>query len=78
MRDQDNGASVDLGNYADEYLFQEVANRLKRHFRLRAGTDFRFGAFEFVFHDGRFQGIDAKSKHKLYLSPARLAVIKNQ
>lgn len=67
----------DLGNhglsaYMDEELLEEVARRLQKRFKKRHGTDFRYGTFEFVFHDGRFQSVEERPRSKGYVSHLRL------
>ena len=56
----------------DEALFEEVAVRLKQLYRRQNGNDFLFGCFEFIFHQGRFQGIEERPRYKRYRSPVRL------
>ncbi len=56
----------------DEILFEEVASRLKRLYRKHYHLEFLYGCFEFVFHDGRFQGIEERPRYKRYRSPQRI------
>lgn len=59
---------IPLKNFSDEAIFEEVAERLKRRYGERSGMEFRFGEIAFVFHEGRFQGIEERSNLKLYKS----------
>jgi hypothetical protein len=62
-----------LEDIPDTTLFEEVAARLKRLFRAQHGLDFIFGAFEFTFHDGRFQYIEERPMFRRYRSLGRNA-----
>lgn len=64
-----------ITSISDEALFEEVASRLKRLYRKQHGLEFLFGCFEFVFHQGRFQGIEDRPRYKRYRSPERLNAI---
>lgn len=66
--DSDSGM---LAATPDDHVFEEAARRLKRAFLKRTGVDFRHGHFEFLFHDGRFQGIEEHYRARPYLSPGR-------
>lgn len=61
-----------LSSAPDSVLFEEAAARLKRLYHEQHGIDFLFGCFEFIFHEGRFQGIEERSRYKRYRSPGRL------
>ena len=56
----------------DEMLFEEVAHRLKRLYRRQHQLEFLYGCFEFIFHEGRFQGIEERPRFKRYRSPNRM------
>lgn len=60
-----------LESVPDATLFEEVAKRLKRLYQTQHGLDFLFGVFEFIFHDGRFQGIEERPRFKRYRSLGR-------
>jgi hypothetical protein len=67
----------DFGNrgltaYSDEELLEETALRLQKRFKKKHGSDFRYGSFEFVFHDGRFQSVEERPRSKGYVSHLRL------
>ena len=66
------GKSTGIDNVTDEVLFEEVASRLKRLYRKQHHLEFLYGCFEFVFHDGRFQGIEDRPRYKRYRSPQRI------
>jgi len=66
---------VSFEGITDAALFEEVARRLKRLYRSEHGLDFLYGCFEFIFHDGRFQGIEDRPRNKRYKSPGRLSPV---
>lgn len=55
-----------LKTFTNEALFEEVAERLKRLHLQSSGKEFLYGEISFVFHDGRFQGVEERSKLRLY------------
>ncbi|MGK5086977.1 hypothetical protein WDW86_05420 [Bdellovibrionota bacterium FG-2] len=59
----------------DSTLFEEVASRLRKVYHRQHGMEFLYGCFEFVFHEGRFQGIEDRPRYKRYKSPARLTTV---
>lgn len=61
----------ELSTLSDEMIFEEAAVRLKRQFLKDSGRDFKYGCFRFVFHDGRFQGVEDHPMNKRYWSPKR-------
>jgi hypothetical protein len=61
-----------LDNCSDELLFEEAARRLQTRYRRRHGSDFRYGSFNFIFHDGRFQSVEERPRSKGYVSYLRL------
>lgn len=63
---------MSIAGLPDELLFEEVASRLKRIYRRQHQLDFLYGCFEFIFHDGRFQGIEERPRFKRYRSPQRM------
>lgn len=56
---------------SDEQVFEEAAKRLKKQFLDETGSEFMYGTFRFVFHDGRFQAVEEWPRSKRYLSPSR-------
>lgn len=52
-------------------FLQEVAQRLKDQYLKEHGSEFKFGTFRFVFHKGRFQGVEECLRNKKYFSPIR-------
>jgi len=58
--------STDLVQISSKQLFEEVAKRLMEIYKAEHGQEFRFGIFEFVVHDGRFQGIEEHAKNKRF------------
>ena len=53
-------SKIGLEMFSDNSVVEEAARRLQKKFLEINGVDFRFGRFEFVFHDGKFQGIDER------------------
>lgn len=60
-----------LITHSDEAVFEEAARRLRQQYARKNGGEFLHGRFEFIFHDGRFQGIEEHHRAKIYLSPKR-------
>ncbi|MBS1983555.1 MAG: hypothetical protein JST16_05225 [Bdellovibrionales bacterium] len=59
-------------NLSDEFVFEEAARRLRARYRKRYGSEFRYGSFDFIFHDGRFQSVEERPRSKGYISHLRL------
>lgn len=66
---------VALESMSDPVLFEEVARRLKRQYRHQHGMEFQYGCFEFIFHEGRFQGVEDRPRYRRYKSPGRLTPV---
>lgn len=52
-------------------FLEEVARRLKEQYLKDRGTEFLFGTFRFVFHKGRFQGLEEWPRNKKYVNSSR-------
>ena len=65
----------DLTNVPDATLFEETATRLRRVYRKGHGIEFLYGCFEFIFHEGRFQGVEERPRFRFYRSQPALAGI---
>lgn len=63
--------AVGLSELTDEAILEEAAARLQVQYARENGTHLLFGTFRFVFHDGRFQGVEDWPRNKRYLSPER-------
>ena len=63
---------------SDSLILEEAAARLKAQFLKENGSDFLYGTFRFVFHDGRFQGVEDWPRNKRYLSPERFTKSSNK
>ncbi len=61
-------STTDLAPVPDSLLFEEVANRLRRIYRKSHGIEFLYGCFAFIFHEGRFQGVEEKPRFRFYKS----------
>ncbi len=55
----------------DEEILEEAAARLQSQYTRENGNKLKYGTFRFVFHDGRFQGVEDWPRNKRYLSAAR-------
>lgn len=64
--------STTIENSSDEEIFEETAKRLRKQYRVEHGLDFLYGCFEFIFHDGAFQGIEDRPRYKRYRSNNKL------
>jgi len=60
-----------LAEFPDELVLEEAADRLRHQFARDNGHEFLFGSFRFVYHEGRFQGVEDWPRNKRYVSPAR-------
>ncbi len=60
-----------LLNISDELILEEAARRLKTQFEKENRRTFMYGSFRFLFHDGRFQGVEDWPRNKRYQSPRR-------
>ncbi len=60
-----------LSHLSDESILEEAALRLQAQYARENGNNLLFGTFRFVFHDGRFQGVEDWPRNKRYLSPER-------
>ena len=69
MKEQNqNHQKPDLDPVSDKDLFEEVASRLKRIYRKGHGKDFLFEFFSFIFHEGKFQGVEENPRFRFYKS----------
>lgn len=57
---------IALKTFNNDDLFEEVAHRLKRLHLEKSGKEFLFGEIVFVFHDGKFQGVEERSKLRIF------------
>jgi hypothetical protein len=55
-----------LKTFTNEALFEEVTHRLKRLHRDMTGREFQFGEIALIFRDGKLQGIEERSKNRLF------------
>ena len=60
---------IALKTFTNDAIFEEVVHRLKRLYIEKSGKEFLFGEIAFVFHDGRFQGIEERSKLRIFRNP---------
>ena len=63
-----NSTVIDL---TDDAVLEEAARRLQKQYEVEHGANFSYGTFRFVFHDGRFQGVEDWPRNKRYVSPKR-------
>ncbi len=60
-----------LQSMSDTEIMEEAAKRLQSQFRKENGSSLLYGSFRFIFHDGRFQGIEDWPRNRRYQSPSR-------
>ena len=65
--------SQTISQMGDEEILEEAARRLQAQYQKEHGNEFMYGSFRFIFHDGRFQGIEDWPRNKRYVSPKRFA-----
>jgi len=68
---------TELSIMSDELILEEAAARLQAQYAREHGSQLAFGTFRFVFHDGRFQGVEDWPRNKRYLSPERFSKVRN-
>lgn len=57
---------IALKTFTNDDLFEEVVHRLKRLHLEKSGKELLFGEIAFVFHEGKFQGVEERSKLKIF------------
>ena len=60
-----------LAHVADDKILEEAASRLQARHARATGSPLLYGSFRFIFHEGRFQGVEDWARKKSYLSPER-------
>ena len=60
-------SSRELESIADDVLFREAGDRLRKLFFREYGVPFQFGCFELVFHRGALQWIEERPRYRRYL-----------
>lgn len=60
--------------FTDDVLFEEIAHRLRRRSVDLTGRDIRYGEVVFIFHDGKFQMVEERSKNRIFKSSAQQLV----
>jgi hypothetical protein len=60
-----------IASMTDEQVLEAAAERLQAQYQKENGNDLLYGSFRFIFHDGRFQGVEDWPRNKRYLSPKR-------
>lgn len=63
--------NLQIQKLSDEVILEEAANRLQKQYASEHGATFSYGTFRFVFHEGRFQGVEDWPRNKRYTSPKR-------
>ena len=67
----ENKTGATVKDLTDETVLEEAARRLQKQYADEHGAVFSYGTFRFVFHDGRFQGVEDWPRNKRYVSPKR-------
>ena len=62
-----------LDQVPDSEILEEAANRLQAKHARESGEKLLFGSFRFIFHDGRFQGVEGWPRKRSYISPDRFS-----
>ena len=62
---------VALESVPMELILEEAAKRLCEQYAREHGKPFLFGTFRFLFHEGRFQGVEDWPRNRRYTSPER-------
>ena len=60
-----------IQSVSDEVILEEAAKRLQLQFMQENAKALLFGSFRFIFHEGRFQGVEDWPRNKRYSSPER-------
>ena len=63
--------AINIKEATDEAVLEEAAKRLQGQYAREHGADFLYGTFRFIFHDGRFQGVEDWPRNKRYVSPKK-------
>ncbi len=64
-------SAVSLKEASDQMILEEAAARLQTQFTRDHGTRLLYGTFRFLFHDGRFQGVEDWPRNRSYVSPKK-------
>ncbi len=67
----DQNTNTQIKELSDETVLEEAARRLQKQYSREHGIEFSYGTFRFLFHEGRFQGIEDWPRNKRYVSPKR-------
>ncbi len=68
---KDSNSLIYIKELSDEVVLEEAARRLQAQYATEHGSEFAYGTFRFIFHDGRFQGVEDWPRNKRYTSPRR-------
>ena len=66
-------STLSLSMFSDEVVIEEAVSRLRKRFFDQHNLNFNFGKFEFVFHEGMFQGIDERPTFRSFGQKKRLS-----
>lgn len=72
----ENMKTINMKEASDEAVLEEAARRLQEQYAREHGVEFSYGTFRFIFHDGRFQGVEDWPRNKRYVSPKRTSICK--
>ncbi len=67
----DQPTNIQIKELSDEAVLEEAARRLQKQYSREHGAEFSYGTFRFLFHEGRFQGVEDWPRNKRYVSPKR-------
>lgn len=63
--------AVSLQEATDQMVLEEAAARLQTQYTRDHGAKLLYGTFRFLFHEGRFQGVEDWPRNKRYVSPEK-------
>lgn len=62
-------SKAEIEKFDDNLVLEEAAKRLQRQYSKEHRIDFLYGTFRFLFHEGRFLGVEDWPRNKRYISP---------
>ena len=63
--------AVSLHEATDQMVLEEAAARLQTQYTRDHVGKLLYGTFRFLFHEGRFQGVEDWPRNKRYVSPEK-------
>ncbi len=66
MHKESTAPFLELHNYSDEAVIKEAAYRLQNAFKKQFGFPMKFGSFQLVFHNGKFEKVEDQFRNRRY------------